>query len=55
MGTIRGHACYKGKPMIVIQLNLSFQMSSLLQKTRKQKKTWKQKKLIVCTCYKGYY
>jgi hypothetical protein len=29
------------------------QMSCRLQRTKKQKKTWKQGDLVICTCYKG--
>ncbi len=38
MGTNRGHACYKGKPTIAIQLNALFQMSCKVTKDKKQKK-----------------
>jgi hypothetical protein len=55
VGIIRGHAYYRGKPMIAIWLNALFQMSYRLQRTWKWKKTWKHEDLIVCTCYKGNY
>ncbi len=38
MGTICGHACYRGKPTIAIQLNLSFQMSCRLQGQENKKR-----------------
>ncbi len=53
MGTIHAHACYKGKPMIIIWLNALFQMNCRLQMIRNKKKPWKQENLIVCTRYKG--